>query len=241
MKIAVCDDDRAAREHITSLIREQAENAEIAAFSTGEELLSSREDFHIAFLDMEMGQMSGLDTARRMRQVQEEKGGAKSIIIFVTGYGKYMNEAFDVSAFHYLLKPINGEKFRSVFQRALKELSAAEERTGRYILVKSRGVQKKVYLKDICYIESANKKVIMHTDTGVLECYGKMEELEQMTGSGFYRCHRCYLVNMEKIASYSASAIQMTNGDTLILAQKKYADFVRRYMKYAKEGGVVNV
>ena len=241
MKIAVCDDDRAAREHIISLIREQAENAEISAFSSGEELLSSREDFHIAFLDMEMGQMSGMDTARLIRQGQEEKGNAASIIIFVTGYDRYMNEAFDVSAFHYLLKPVNEEKFRSVFQRALKELSAAEERTRRYILVKSRGVQQKVYLKEVCYIESANKKVIMHTDTEVLECYGKMEELEQMAGEGFYRCHRCYLVNMEKIASYSASAIQVVNGDTLILARKKYAEFVRRYMKYAKEGGIVNV
>ena len=125
--------------------------------------------------------------------------------------------------------------------RALKELSASEERTNRYILIKSSGTQQRVYLKDIYYIESANKKVIMHTVTGTLESYGKMEELEQMTGSSFYRCHRCYLVNMEKIASYSAATIQVTNGDKLILAQKKYSEFVRRYMKYAKEGGIVNV
>lgn len=126
------------------------------------------------------------------------------IIIFVTGYDKYMNDAFDVSAFHYLLKPVNEEKFRTVFERALKELSATEERTKKCILVKNSGVQQKVYIRDIYYIESANKKVIIHTSGGILESYGKMEELGQMTGSGFYRCHRCYLVNMEKIASYSA-------------------------------------
>ena len=246
MKIAVCDDDRAAREHMISLIKEQAPDAEITAFASGEEMLKSQEDFDVSFLDMEMGAVSGMDVARHIRQRQEEKGTAKDvrtprIIIFVTGYDKYMNDAFDVSAFHYLLKPVNEEKLRSVFRRALKELSAAEERTRRYILVKSHGVQQRVYLKDIFYIESANKKVVLHTGEGVLECYGKMEELEQMTGSGFYRCHRCYLVNMENIVSYSASEIQVTNGDTLILAQKKYADFVKSYMKYAKEGGIVNV
>lgn len=241
MKIAVCDDDRTAREHIISLIGKQAPNAEITAFATGEELMRSQENFDISFLDMEMGGISGLDTAKQIRSEQEEKGSAKSIIIFVTGHGKYMNDAFDVSAFHYLMKPINEEKFRSVFDRALKELSAAEESARLYILVKSHGAQQRVYLKDIFYIESANKKVIIHTTAGTLESYGKMEELEQMTGGIFYRCHRCYLVNMEKIASYSAAAIQVTNGDNLILAQKKYAEFVRRYMKYAKEGGIVNV
>ena len=241
MKIAVCDDDRATSNHIISMIKEQISDAEITSFAAGEEMLKSQEDFDISFLDMEMGQVSGMDVARHIRQKQEEKACTKSIIIFVTGYDKYMNDAFDVSAFHYLLKPINEEKFRTVLKRALKELSAAEEHTKRYILIKSSGAQQRVYLKDICYIESANKKVIIHTAAGTLESYGKMEELEQMTGSSFYRCHRCYLVNMEKIASYNANTIQVINGDILILAQKKYADFVKRYMKYAKEGGIVNV
>ncbi len=241
MKIAVCDDDKATREHIISLIKEQIQDAEIVTFGSGEEMLKAQEDFDISFLDVEMKELSGMDVAKQIRQEQEEKGSARSIIIFVTGYEKYMNDAFDVLAFHYLLKPINEEKFRTVFERALKELSAIEERTKRYILVRNSGTQQRVYIKDIYYIESANKKVIIHTKAGVLESYGTMEELRQMTGSGFYRCHRCYLVNMEKIVSYNADTIQVANGDKLILAQKKYNDFIKQYMKYAKDGGIVNV
>ena len=241
MKIAVCDDDKAAREHIVSLIKEQIQCAEIVIFGSGEEMLKVQGDFDISFLDVEMKELSGMDVAKHIRQEQEEKGSARSIIIFVTGHAKYMNEAFDVSAFHYLLKPIKEEKFRIVFERALKELSAAEERTKRYILVKNSGTKQKVYIKDIYYIESANKKVIFHTKAGTLESYGKMEELERITGGGFYRCHRCYLVNMEKIASYNSDTIKVINGDELILAQKKYNDFIRQYMKYAKDGGIVNV
>ena len=241
MRIAVCDDDRATREHIVSLIKEQAENVEITEFASGEDLLEAQVDFDVSFLDVEMNGMSGMDVAKHMRREQEKTGRARSIIIFVTGYDKYMNDAFDVSAFHYLLKPINEEKFRSVFERALKEMLAARDQAGRYILVKKSGTQQRVHIRDIYYIESANKKVIIHTRTGALESYGKMEELEQVIGSGFYRCHRCYLVNMEKIASYSGGSIKLVNGDELILAQKKYADFVKRYMKYAKDGGIVNV
>lgn len=239
MKIAVCDDDKAAREHIVSLIKEQIRDAEIMTFATGEEMLKARSVFDISFLDVEMKEVSGMDVASHIRQ--GEQGSKKSIIIFVTGYEKYMNRAFDVSAFHYLLKPIDEEKFRTVFGRALKELSVAEERTKRYILVKSSGIQQKVYIKDIYYIESANKKVLFHTKAGILDSYGKMDALEQLTGSSFYRCHRCYLVNMEKIVSYNADTIRVANGDKLILAQKKYSDFVKRYMRYAKDGGIVNV
>ena len=241
MKIAVCDDDSAAREHIISLINKQITDAEILSFSGGEELLDSRTDADICFLDVEMKKMSGMDAARLIRQRQSETDCPPSIIIFITGYEKYMNDAFDVSAFHYLLKPINEEKFCTVFGRALKELSAAEERARKYVLIKNSGVQQKIYIRDIYYIESANKKVIIHTADGTLECYGKMEEFEQMTGSGFYRCHRCYLVNMEKITSYNVDTISVVNGDKLILAQKKYTDFVRQYMKYARDGGIVNV
>ena len=239
MKIAVCDDEKAAREHIVSLVKEQIQDAEIMTFATGEEMLKVQSTFDISFLDVEMKEISGMDVANHIRQ--EEQGNTKSIIIFVTGYEKYMNSAFDVSAFHYLLKPIDEEKFCSVFRRALNELYAAEERTKRYILVRNSGTQQKVYIKDIYYIESANKKVIIHTRTGILDSYGKMDEWEQMTGSGFYRCHRCYLVNMEKIVSYNADTIKVANGDKLILAQKKYNDFIRQYMKYAKDGGIVNV
>lgn len=239
MKIAVCDDDKAAREHIVSLIKEQIQDTEIMTFATGEEMLKVRDSFDISFLDVEMRGVSGMDVANHIRK--EEQGSTKSIIIFVTGYEKYMNSAFDVSAFHYLLKPINEEKFRNVFGRALKELYVEEEQKKQYILVRNSGAQQKIYINDICYIESANKKVIIHTKTGILDSYGKMDEFEQMTGSGFYRCHRCYLVNMEKIVSYNADTIKVANGDKLILAQKKYNDFIKHYMKYAKNGGIVNV
>ena len=68
-----------------------------------------------------------------------------------------------------------------------------------------------------------------------------MEELENRLGSTFYRCHRCYLVNMEKISAYSADNIQVINGDNLLLARKKYSDFIKTYMRYVKNGGIVNV
>lgn len=241
MKIAVVDDDRAICEAIVRLIKKQEPEAEVCQFLSGKEMLETEEIFAIYFLDIAMEEMSGLELAKKLRQEQEKQEISKSILIFITGYREYMEEAFDVNAFHYLLKPIDEEKFSQVFYRAWKEAAALEEQSNKYIIVKSSGIQQKIFLKDIYYIESNNKKVIYHTKDGRLETYGKMEELENELGNAFYRCHRCYLVNMEKIAAYSTDTIQVVGGDKLILAGKRYTDFIKHYMRYAKDGGIVNV
>lgn len=240
MRIAVCDDDRAIREELSRLIQKQVSGVDIVEYQSGEELINTKGSFDIYFLDIEMGKVSGMDIARRIRE-REGNDRQRSIIIFVTGYRKYMEEAFDVNAFHYLVKPIDAEKFSEVFSRAWKERSVFHAQEKKYLMVKSSGVQQKLLLKDIYYIESGNKKVIFHTTNGILEVYGKMEELENGLGNTFYRCHRCYLVNMEKISAYSADNIQVINGDNLLLARKKYSDFIKTYMRYVKNGGIVNV
>lgn len=241
MKIAVCDDDRTTREQIASMIKKQEPDAEIITFKTGEDMIKSQENFEISFLDIEMEEMSGIDVAKYIRKEQEKKGREKSIIIFVTGYREYMEDAFDVNAFHYLLKPVDEKKFRAVFRRALKEASVKTEQRKQSVIVKCNGMQKKILLKDIYYIESSNKKVVFHTKDGNIDIYGKMEEWERELGESFYRCHRGYLVNLEKITAYNVDTIDVINGDSLILARKKYADFIKAYMRYAKNGGIVNV
>lgn len=240
MRIAVCDDDQPIREELIRLIQKQVSDADIMEYQSGEKLLYAGEDFDIYFLDIEMDSVSGMELARHIRE-WEENSRRRSIIIFVTGYREYMGEAFDVNAFHYLLKPLDEKKFAGVFARAWKEASVFYEQEKKYIMVKSLGAQQRLFLKNIYYIESRNKKVIIHTTDKTLEVYGKMEELENRLGSTFYRCHRCYLVNMEKISAYSADSIQVTNGDNLLLARTKYSDFIKAYMRYIKNGGIVNV
>ncbi len=240
MKIAICDDNLTIRKELFQLIQKQLLEVDIVEYQSGEELINTKESFDIYFLDIKMGKISGMDIAKHIRK-QEEISRQKSIIIFVTGYQEYMEAAFDVNAFHYLIKPIDVEKFSKVFSRAWKKVFVFEEQSKQYIIVKSSGTQQKILLKNIYYIESSNKKVIFHTTNGTLEVYKKMKELENTLGNTFYRCHRCYFVNMEKISAYSTDNIQLTNGENLLLARKKYSDFIKTYMRYVKNGGIVNV
>ena len=86
-------------------------------FSSGEDLLNTTYHFDIIFLDIQMEGINGMETARRLRNQKEEV-----ILIFISGFKEYVFEAFDVSAFHYLLKPIEEIKFMEIFAKAVAEL-----------------------------------------------------------------------------------------------------------------------
>ena len=234
MKIAVCDDDKAAREHIVSLIKEQIQDAEIMTFATGEEMLKVQSSFDISFLDVEMREVSGMDVANHIRQ--KEQGSTRSIIIFVTGYEKYMNSAFDVSAFHYLLKPIEEEKFREVFHRAERELEKRKSKRRETVFIKTRNRSFSLEKDSILYIESRGKKVEIHTTGETIEAYASMNEMEGQLGGGFFRCHRGYLVNMAYVAEYDSGSITLNNGECVYLAKEKYGEFVKAYMRYLRNG-----
>ena len=273
MNIAVCDDDINVRKQLADLIRKQYADAKISFFKGSEELLSCGDFFNIYFLDIEMGDVSGIELAKRIRERQEDhersiresQGGSgksireghadswncihtrqsnygkQSIIIFVTAYREYMEEAFDVNAFHYLVKPIKESKFAEVFKRALKVARSSDEQRNKYVIIKDGENRKKILFSEIQYIESNDRKVIFHIDTGLAETYARMYDLEKELGDTFFRCHRCYLVNFEKVLAYSVNSIRVLNGDSIILAEKKYPEFVKAYLRYAKNGGIVNV
>ena len=240
MNIAVCDDDINISKQLSDLIKKQYRDAKISCFNGSEDLISCEDSFDIYFLDIEMGDISGIELARHIREMQEYPGN-RSIIIFVTAYREYMEEAFDVNAFHYLVKPIKEGKFAEVFQRALKEARSSDEQRKKYVIIKDGENRKKILFSEIQYIESNDRKVIFHTDDGLAETYARMYDLEKELGDTFFRCHRCYLVNFEKITAYSVNNIHVLNGDSIILAEKKYMDFVKAYLRYAKNGGIVNV
>ena len=238
MKIAVCDDSREICMKITELIRERDKNSEISLFSDGEALIASGEDFDIIFLDIEMKKLTGIETAEKLRSLEEGKDG-KTAIIFITAFREYMEQAFDVGAFNYITKPIDEERFFRIFEAVSKEVDSALE--NKFIMVKCQGIQRRFFLHDISYIESSNKKVILNTKQGKFEVYGKLSEFEELLKESFFRPHRCYLVNMENISAYDYEEIVTLDCDRLPISKQKYRDFVKAYMRYARKGGIVNV
>jgi DNA-binding LytR/AlgR family response regulator len=231
--IAICEDETHIREDIMRLVKACGEEINAVAFESADALLAAQNSgalphFDIYLLDIQMPGISGMELAHILR---EKAPSPEPIIIFITSLVEQMQDAFDVKAFHYLLKPLNEEKFKAVLGRVFAELSRkkVEER----ITVKNSGATHTLPLSDVFFAESSNKKVVLSTRGGLVEYYGKISEFENRPN--FFRSHRCYIVNMEHILRYSPSGIKLTNGQEISLSRKIYPDFVQAYLHYIGE------
>ena len=236
IRIAIVDDEKVIREQIKKLIEKKQTDCEIDTYGTGEDLLKADSVYDIIFLDIQMKGMNGIETAKALRQKADN-----TVLIFITGVKEYVFDAFDVSAFHYLIKPIEENKFWEVCDRAVLEVTKKKQNPSGQIFIKTRSQSITLEQSDVMYIESRAKKVEIHTKTNIVEAYAAISELEKQLVGSFYRCHRGYLVNMAFIAGYENDSITLNNGETIILSKDKYSEFVKVYMRYLKNGGGIFV
>ena len=215
MRIAICDDEKNIREFIAEKVKKQYAKADIVFFSSGEELLLYDKQIEILFLDIQMNGKNGMETAKELRRKDK-----KVIIIFVTAIEDYVFQAFDVGAFHYLVKPIDDVKFADVFCRAVEEWELQHIHTGqpeeKYVMINNGGIHSKVMLEDIVYAEVFNRKVVIHKLKDEIEYYGKLSDLEALAGDSFFRPHRAYLINFKYVEKYNATTIFLEKGTVLI-------------------------
>ena len=219
------------REQIKELAEKEMPCVCDGLYETGDALLAAGKQFDIVFLDIQMEGTDGIETAKRLRQRDED-----TILIFITGIREYVFQAFDVAAFHYLLKPIEEGKFREVFHRAGRELEKRKSKRRETVFIKTRNRSFSLEKDSILYIESRGKKVEIHTTGETIEAYASMNEMEGQLGGGFFRCHRGYLVNMAYVAEYDSESITLNNGEYVYLAKEKYGEFVKAYMRYLRNG-----
>ncbi|RKI65959.1 DNA-binding response regulator [bacterium 1xD42-67] len=237
IKIAICDDEANIRAYLISLIRAQSCPCEIVEYASAGDCLADTQEIDLLFLDIELTtDRSGLDGMALARKIRERATGTQPVIIFVTGYERYVFDAFDVGAFQYLLKPVDEEKFAKVFSRAVAQIGTAREKPGRVLTLQSANTSKTVPLDSIYYIESSNHKVELHLKNGEFACYAKIGDLELELQDQFFRIHKGYLVNLSYVAGYSKTEVTLTNGERLLLSKYKYQDFVKAYLHFLKKG-----
>lgn len=228
MRIAICDDEVRGRERIRTLLEKEFSQAQRSEFDSGMKLLEAVEKGYqpdIVLLDTAMEGMNGMETAKRLRELSDV------ILIFVTGVKEQVFQAFDVGAFHYLMKPVDEEKLTDVLTRAIQEIN--KRKAGlKYLLVKASGSHRRIPVEDILYVENVGRKVILHTVHENIEYYERMNHLEEVLGEGFYRCHRGYLVALSAVSSYSCNDITINQGDKIYLAKQKYSEFEKVYSQF---------
>ena len=237
MKIGICDDEKEIREMLRDKVRSLYPKADIKLYASGEELIVG-ELPDILLLDIQMRGKSGIETAKELRLIDRHL-----IIIFVTAIEEFVFQAFDVDAFHYLVKPFSDKKFAEVLQKAAIQFEDGKNPESGHIkkekpnlLITAGGKHITVTFEDIVYAEVYNRKVIIHTLNEDIEYYGKLKELAEKAGGDFYRPHRAYLVNFNFIRKYDATTIYMKKGQAL-MAKQNYQGFVKSYLRYNQRKG----
>ncbi len=234
LTIAICEDVPAQREYITGLLHTWAAHnghtLHVSPFPTAERFLSAYEDGFrpdLLLLDIEMPGQSGMELAKRLRQLHDD-----TPIVFLTGYSDYMQEGYEVSALHYLLKPVSGQDLSRLLDRAMEQLRHQRK----FLLCTRDGLPRKVYFDEIQYVEVLSHTATLHLDGGeTIPLHRTIRELEQQLGGSFCRCHRSFLVNLARIRQLKKADILLDSGAEIPMSRRLAPAVQQEFFSYYRE------
>lgn len=162
-------------------------------------------DVDILFLDIQMGEISGLDLASLIRNLTTS-------IVFTTAYSEYAVRGFELGVVDYLLKPITFDRFLTAVERVNKARAKLEERP--FIFVKDGYNLVKVELSSLAYLQSDGNLLFFITDTGKVVTRMKISEaLDLLPDESFQRVHKSYIINLNKVSRW--------DGQYLLIGEQK--------------------
>ena len=231
IRIAICDDEKHMSDQIGAFVSDffRKKNREISLrmFSSGEELLSYNGQIDILFLDIQMKDMDGMETARRLRADK-----FRGFLVFITVLKEMVFQSFEVQAYDYLVKPVDDKQFEKTMDRLYASMQNASEDS----LLVQKGYEGRIIPKDeIVFCEIIDRKIYLNLASGeVVDYYERIENLETKLDNRFYRCHRSYLINLKHLKGYKNGTACMDNGKEIPVSRlrsKEFSGVVLQYMK----------
>ncbi len=214
MRVLICDDEPGMRLILRKLIERADGFAIVGEAENGEQgiALFEKERPDVVFLDVEMPVMDGVETARRIQDMDP-----RAALVFATAHEGYMSEAFSVYAFDYLMKPFKNERVLATLERirsllnkgaepakdetAVRHPSARGKRPGR-LLIRNRDGVVFVDMEDILLVQRENRQTVLYTANASYATNDTLAEVEdRLDPDLFFRCHKSYIINLSFIDS----------------------------------------
>ena len=161
--IGICDEEAAVRillnRYIDKLKGDLDEPVQLLSYSNGEKLLHNYQlEIDLLFLEIPFKELNGIEIAKRLRKIDQNVR-----IIILTTRMNHVLEAYEADASGYLLKPLSYERFYKEVSDVLSEKSSI---WGHYLVEKNNSGIYKIYLKSIKYIETRDRRTVIHTEDG---------------------------------------------------------------------------
>ncbi|MCL1994784.1 MAG: LytTR family DNA-binding domain-containing protein [Defluviitaleaceae bacterium] len=233
MRIAICEDNEKEQQRLSAAILDWAEarklNIEIKCYYNADQFLFAWPDvaFDLIFLDINMGDMSGIELAKKIREHDKNV-----LIVFVTSFSQYVLEGYDVNALHYLIKPLSVTKLIPILDKANVVWSSLRKDM---LIVSNDSGRIKLPYGNIYYISMVGHIAEICTENDVYELRKTAAEFEALLPTYFIRCHRSYIVNLLKADCVYKDSLSLSNEKTLPISRrntKRVNDaFLRLFME----------
>lgn len=232
LRIAICDDEQFYREKIQMLLEQYFERCglpyEILTFPSGEDFLKQCENrvrYDIVFMDISMEELDGMQTAQQIRAFHSDTD-----IVFVTAFLDYALEGYKVNAVRYILKDTMDGAVVECMDAILRKKKALQ------VSFSFMEGEKKLYTDNILYVESRkHKSVFFYLETEIVnyQIYDKLDTIEEkLSGCGFLRIHKSYLVNLKHIRKISNYAVMLDTGEELPVPRLRYQAVKEAFVEY---------
>jgi DNA-binding LytR/AlgR family response regulator len=219
LNCVVVDDSAIQRLSIVKLIEDNSSLNLVAEYSSALETKNGLNTLKVdlIFLDIEMPVLNGFELLDVLNK--------KPQIVFVTGKTEYAFKAFDYDATDYLQKPITRDRFNQAVDKALEQHKHKldfNETDGEHIFVKSNLKKRKVYIKDIKWIEALGDYVKLVTDDTSLVVLSTMKSFEtELLAGNFLRIHKSYIVNLDKVDRFNSKNVEVGSYEIPLSRNKK--------------------
>lgn len=230
LRIAITDDLNSEREKLSSAIAAPFEKVGLAIgnideFTSGEALLRqfSAGKYDLIFLDIYMGGISGVETAKRIRSIDKNV-----MLVFVTTSNKFASESYAVKANFYLLKPIRSDSIKQLAETLAQQMqntrSVAALPDGTVIPLSSLVYTSCSGHYVNVYLVGSEPLKIRTTHKIMYEALSKYE--------GIISCNKGVLVSLANVAKLDGENFTMINGDTVPISRRKMTQIKNDYTRF---------
>ncbi|MBQ7182567.1 MAG: response regulator transcription factor [Clostridia bacterium] len=199
--IAIVDDDPKDASLLKGFVEGYCARNQIAAmthhFTGGLALIRAPETYDIIFLDIQMGRLDGLETARLLRKINRD-----SILVFVTNMAQFAIKGYEVDALDFILKPATGDAIDYVMDKAMRRLDSG---AGAAFSLKTADGTISLPANDITYVEVFDHNLVYHTTRGDYTVRGRLSDLTgKLDPERFVMCNRSFIVNLRHVSNVTA-------------------------------------
>lgn len=227
MNIAVCDDEQEyiddVRKHLNLYCSEHGISYDLYEFNNSKDILNSKIKYDIALLDIEIDDINGIEIGKQLQIHNPE-----IVLIYITAYDHYLDEAMDLGITRFFTKPLNSKRFYVGIERAIARVDNTEVKI--YLKDDKQGFGT-IYCRDIVYVEIYGRKTkVVTSDKTYISKDNIQFWHERLTKSYFDFPHKSFIINTNFITGYNRDYVILDNQYNIPIAYSKRSEFKRKFL-----------